>query len=145
MPPRLEGDLDLGVSIDRPFELGVQLVDADCVPIADGRRFPRPVPRPQRPIASNFDQLPSAHSGAEALYSKEEPVVTRLRGSPQLAFLSEQRMERLVLRRTLQPERLPLRGKRAGEGRVPEESNNAWINGIVPGRRVLVAGCGEDR
>jgi hypothetical protein len=56
MPTRVESDLNLALDVGHSFEIVVQAVDAERVPIDDGSRFTSPVPRSQGPAAPNLYQ-----------------------------------------------------------------------------------------
>ena len=98
MPPRVESDIELGNVVDCSFEIVVQSVDAERVPISDGSGSTGPVPRSQGLATLNFYQEPTPNAGTETCDPEQEPVVPRLPGFPQRAFLSEHRVHRLALR-----------------------------------------------
>jgi hypothetical protein len=56
MPTRVEGDLDLADVVGRSFEIVVQAIDAERVPIGEGSRSSSPVPRSQGLAAPNLYQ-----------------------------------------------------------------------------------------
>jgi hypothetical protein len=85
MPVGVESDLDLTdltLHFGRSFEIVVQAVNAERVPIGEGSRFASPVPRAHGLAAPNLYQQPSPIPGTETGYSEQESVVTRLCSFP---------------------------------------------------------------
>src|SRR6266550_5479272 len=87
MPTRVEINLDLEIVVADVFEIVVERVDADRVPVSKLCRFTAWVPGPQYASVFDFNQQPPARSRTEAGHSEQVPIVVRLFRSPQLAFL----------------------------------------------------------
>ena len=56
MPTRVERDLDLAVVAGRSFEIIVQAVDAERIPIGEASKPTSPVPRPHGLAVPNLDK-----------------------------------------------------------------------------------------
>jgi hypothetical protein len=127
MPTRVEGDLDLAISVDCSLEIVVEGVDAERVPIGESNRSAGLVPGSQRLAVPRFYQKPTPGPRAEAPNSEQVSIVTRLSNLPERAFLSKRCTEGLALPGRLQLEDLPFCGEDARDAGVLEERDDAGV------------------
>src|SRR5438445_3351660 len=128
MPARVEGDLYLAVVVQSSFQIVVEPVDTDCVPVGERNRSTVSVPRSHELAASNLHQEPTPSSGTEATHSEKKSIVARLSSLPESAFLSDRRMEGYALIGYLRLEDFAFGVESAGAGGVLEERDDAVVN-----------------
>ncbi|HMF87071.1 MAG TPA: hypothetical protein VK575_03260 [Gemmatimonadaceae bacterium] len=125
MPTRVEIDLNPAIPV-WPFQIVVQTVDAERVPISECNLSTRPVPRSQWLATADFHQQPAASFRTETTDSQQKPIIARFAGLPKLAFPSDRRSQGSAAFWLLQVEGSTPSTDDVG-GSVPEKNDDAGV------------------